>query len=71
MRLFKLTFTMLILGAIFLVAPEATFAQEAATNEEAAAECAEAAASLGTVALAAGFLLVPSSIYALRRRLRK
>lgn len=67
MRLFKLTFVMLILGAIFLVAPEAAFAQE----EAAEAECAEAAASLGTVALAAGFLLVPSSIYALRRRLRK
>jgi hypothetical protein len=67
MRLFKLTFFMLILGAIFVVAPATTFAEE----EAATAECAEAAASLGAVALAAGFLLVPSSIYALRRRLQK
>jgi len=69
MKIFKLSFLTLLLGAIFLVAPATTFARE-----EAEAECAEAeanAASIGLAAAAAAFLLVPSGIVAIRRRRRQ
>jgi hypothetical protein len=68
MKLFKLTFMTLVLGAIFVVAPASTFAMED-EGLEADAACAEANAAYA--ALAAGFLLVPSGIVAIRRRRRQ
>ena len=66
MRFFKLTF-MLLLAVLFVVAPTETFAME-----EAAEECAESAeANAVMAAVAAAFLLVPSGIVAIRRRLRQ
>jgi hypothetical protein len=68
MKLFKLTFMTLLLGAIFVVAPATTFAME---EQAAEAEAACAEANAGYAALAAAFLLVPSGIVALRRRRRQ
>jgi heme/copper-type cytochrome/quinol oxidase subunit 3 len=71
MKLFKLTFMTLLLGAIFVVAPASTYAEEY-QEAEAEAACAEAAeANAAYAALAAGFLLVPSGIVAIRRRRRQ
>lgn len=68
MKLFKLTFLTMLLGAIFVVAPATTFAEETQQEFSEAEACAEASASVGLAAAAAAFLLVPSGIYAIRRR---
>ena len=67
MKLSKLTVMLMLFAVIFLVAPATTFAAE---MEEAEAACAEAA-NATIAAVAAAFLLVPSGIVAIRRRLRQ